>query len=237
MRTVAWLAILSLGGVSGTGCGNRPGGQPAGRPATQTEAPPRGEGPGDEGPGQTAQRGAGQEDAMLERLRTAVAVCTRDARVYLSAEALPQASAIRSLARQLGPGELAQLEPLGRFFVYELIPPAAAAAPAGMVAQAYCAALQQLPAEWWGLPGGTISETGQQLLRRPGIRDCLLGLFDDSTPLRYLDGEARTWTSQQGWTVADLAAGFVATLQKESYDSFRPAAERADTRRLLRASR
>ncbi len=160
-----------------------------------------------------------QQQTMSEQLRTLLRNCLKASRSYLSAEGLPDAPKVRSLVAQLQGRFWEQLQPIENFFVFEIVPATLSKVPSAVVADAYCAGVAQLTADWWGMPGGTPSETGDRLLNLPDVRPCLVRLLDNTTPLSYLDGEANSLAKTHQWQVSDLAASFLLTLSQADYDA------------------
>jgi hypothetical protein len=59
-------------------------------------------------------------------------------------------------------------------------------------------------------------------------------LFDSKRKLGYTDGESNSEADAYAWTVADLAAGFVAIIVGARYDEEAEPAARAANRQKLR---
>ncbi len=149
--------------------------------------------------------------------------------------AIPLASRTRELASNREPSFLEHLTPEERFFLFELIPELSQLAGPLLPAEAYCAALPLVPADWWGTPGGADTEAGQHLVALGAAAlPCLAAYFDDPRRLVYHQGEANTQAKSFGWTIGDLAAGFAALILAESYDHRASSPEREVRRNELR---
>jgi hypothetical protein len=171
----------------------------------------------------------GDADGLRGQLRSALG----EARRRFSAEALPNADRILSLAGASDrPWD--DLEPLERFLLFELDP--GLAAQAGPDAEAaYCAALEALPGDWWGLPGRQSTPASRHLaaLDARGAR-CLVRMMESATPLEFHSGEENALARAYGLTVGDAAAGALAAALGRTYDWRSEAAERREQRRRLR---
>lgn len=123
--------------------------------------------------------------------------------------------------------------PLELFFIIETSPEPEMISPVALQ-EAYCAALKQLNAEWWGVPSSTEATVVQHLLQVPGISTCLAALLPDTTPLGYLHGEENTLANQLQWQRGDLAAGLLSVIHGKEYDFRAPLQERKKAREAWR---
>jgi hypothetical protein len=153
---------------------------------------------------------------------------------YFTADAVPEGRAVRALVAQ-HPGEAwSSLSDEDRFLLYELSPESYASAPAEQRARAYCAGLEGVPFEWWGLPGALTTATAKHLISLGvAAAACLRPRLDATTPLRYLNGEANAMADDLGWVIGDLAADAVAQILGTTFDGREPAAVRAGRRAEL----
>jgi hypothetical protein len=159
------------------------------------------------------------QENMIDQLKASLQKSLKDSRTYFVVEGLPEAGNVRTLIEQTNEPFWEQLSPIENFFAFEIVPEAVDKAPSAQVAQAYCAAVAQLPSDWWGMPGDADTETAEHLLDQPGIQDCLVGLLENTQPLQYLDGEANTLSKMYQWQVSDLAAGFILALSNQEYET------------------
>lgn len=179
---------------------------------------------------------AGPPAAIVEKLHTVLAKAREETTNYFSGENLPGGFDVRELVEGSRARWWEKLSPVETFLLFELSPETAARAPIEVRAKAYCAGVEHINAEWWGMPGST-SEDPQKRLLAIGmpVTKCLVKLFDSTRKIGYLDGEANTSADDYAWTVADLAAGSVANIVGASYDAEAAPATRAANRTLLRA--
>lgn len=156
----------------------------------------------------------------LSRLQALIAEAIQDSRHYYSAEALPQQEKINAWLQEHKDAKLADLKPIEHFIIAELSETAKAKLATDQLASAYCAALSTLPGNWWGRPGNTDSASGRHLMEIPpaNIQGCLATLLDDQSPLAYHGSEISTLAKELEWTVADLAAGFLANMLQTGFD-------------------
>ncbi|MEO1270774.1 MAG: hypothetical protein AAFX99_22030 [Myxococcota bacterium] len=152
------------------------------------------------------------------------------------ADALATAPRLRAAVGHATPEDLKALKPLQRFLVMEVSPNTSL--PSEEVAEAYCAALSQLPSDWWGSHGALESIAAERLIAMPGraVDRCLMQALKETTELSYLgDGESNTEALDWGLTVADLAAEFLARRHDLPWDGLEPDPDvRAKAREVLR---
>lgn len=175
-------------------------------------------------------------DAQVARLRQLLGEARTQSDSYLSGDALPARKDIAALVDADAQAWWASLPADEAFLLFEASPQTAARAPVDVRASAYCAGIETISAEWWGLPGSPSTEPAKRAveLGMP-VAKCLARLFENERRIAYKDGEARLEAKQNEWTVADLAAGLAARVLGESYDSAAPTAARAARRAELRA--
>ena len=171
---------------------------------------------------------------MITKLRSLLKNCLKDSQAYVEAESLPAAAEVRKLIQDQEPHFLKKLTSTESFFVFELVPETRQTVPDQTVAEAYCNALKSLPADWWGLPGGTATENAQHLLSQPEITGCLVKLLDNTDQLRYVDGESNTLAKVHQWQVSDLAAGFLSSLSQQDFDADASVRDRAAVKQRLK---
>lgn len=123
--------------------------------------------------------------------------------------------------------------PMELFFIVETMPGLKTAVSDKALQDAYCAALKQLPADWWGLPSSTKADVAQHLLAVPDIEICLDNMLADTSPLQYEDGESNTLAIELQWQRGDLAAGLIAAVYNEEFDFRAPLEERLKARDKL----
>jgi hypothetical protein len=154
---------------------------------------------------------------------------------YFSGATLPEAGAVRAAAQgQSAPWEA--LTPEERFYLFEIDPTIAARAPGDVRAAAACAGVADAPPEWWGRPYAMTGDAARTLVSLGrATTGCLRPLLDDTTPLRYRDGESNASAEHFSWTTADLAAALIAEILAAPWDGRAPAADRAARRADLRA--
>src|SRR5207344_475104 len=104
-------------------------------------------------------------------------------------------------------------------------------APCDVRAAAACTGVADAPPEWWGRPYAMTGDAARTLvsLGRAAI-SCLRPLLDDTTPLRYRDGESNASAHHLSWTTADLAAALIAEILAAPWDGRAAAAARAAQR-------
>lgn len=174
---------------------------------------------------------------MNDQKETAIKAAIRDmlaeSRTYFMTDALKSRTRLAALLEDHIPDEK-RFTPIELFFMAETSPDAKAAIDDPALQQAYCAALEQLPADWWGLPGNTRVNVAANLLAVPGIEQCLKTLLSNNTALSYLDGESNTLAKELQWQRGDLAAGLLAALYDEEFDFRAPPDERMEERAALR---
>jgi len=178
---------------------------------------------------------ASPNDPTLARLKQQLATARTQTDAHYSGDALPVAGDVAAIVDREPRPWWQQLTPDETFLLFEISPRTAARAPADVAANAYCAGVAGVSAEWWGSPGAPRTEPSDRLvaLGKP-VAACLTKLFDDPRKLHYIDGEARSEAHDNGWTVGDLAAGLVARILGQSYDATQPVPERAKQRAALR---
>ncbi|ACK69226.1 hypothetical protein PCC7424_0770 [Gloeothece citriformis PCC 7424] len=176
------------------------------------------------------------QETMLKKLKSALDKCIKDSRSYFSLEGLKERETVKNIIQQIDDPFWEKLNPLENFFALEIVPEIKQKASPNTVAQAYCTALEQLPSDWWGLPGGTPSESGEHLLKIPNIQACLSQLLNNTNSLNYLDGEARTLTKVHQWQISDLAASFLLTLSDQEYSADASVEERNIIKKQLQNS-
>lgn len=182
----------------------------------------------------SSQLGA-SERATLARLRVHLATARTEAEIAVSGEDLAAGHDVRDLVEDSKVRWWELLSPIEAFFLFETSPATAARAPIEVRARAYCAAVESIMPAWWGTPGTTSSEPQKRLLALGApVAKCLVKLFDSTRMLGYTDGESNTEADAYAWTVADLAAGFVAIIVGASYDEEAEPAARAINRAALR---
>jgi hypothetical protein len=171
----------------------------------------------------------------LARLKQQLATAQEQTEEHYSGNTLPAADAVTAIVDKEQRPWWEQLSAAEAFLLFEISPSTAARAPIDAKANAYCAGVASVSAEWWGLPGAPHTEPAARLLAlgKP-VAACLVKLFDDERVLKYIDGEARGERKHNAWTVADLAAGLVATIVGATYEATKPPAERAKQRAALR---
>jgi len=181
---------------------------------------------------------ASPNDPTLARLKQQLATAQTQTDAHYAGDALPAAAEVTAIVEREQRPWWEQLTPGEAFLLFEISPSTAARAPADVVANAYCAGVAGVSAEWWGSPGAPRTEPSDRLVALGArVATCLGALFDDPRPLRYIDGEARTEADDNGWTVGDLAAGLVARITGATYDAGKPAVDRAKQRAALRGKR
>ncbi len=119
-------------------------------------------------------------------------------------------------------------QPIESFFLFEATPDLIESADRSVLAASYSSALMKLTSNWWGPPGSPDGAAADHLLAIPNITSDLMPLLKVQTPLSYHGSEISTMNEMFGWTVADLAGGFIAELRGEAY----PFREELDVRIL-----
>jgi hypothetical protein len=175
------------------------------------------------------------DGAKLAQLKAALAEARKQSDSYLSGEALPARADVARLVDGDATPWWEQLAPVEAFLLFETSKETAARAPADARAQAYCAGVEAISAEWWGTPGAPQTEVAKRAIALGApVAKCLGALFENDRRITYKDGETRGEAKQLGWTVADLAAGLAARIVGGSYEASAPAADRAAARAALK---
>ena len=185
-------------------------------------------------------RGAGltQEDTAQDtaqgKLREALRAIRAESQHYFSLAALPSRKQLQQAAEACNGDVWRQMTPLERFFVFGISSKIRAAAGPATVAEAYCAALRVMPADYWGMPGSLDTPQAHELLDLGrAAQPCLRAQLADSTPLVFKEGEANVLTEEFSWTISDLAASFLAAVSSVHFDARRTPAERQAMRQQL----
>lgn len=174
-------------------------------------------------------------DAQVARLKQVLAEARKQAESYLSGEALPARGDIAAIVDAEARPWWEPLSPEQAFLLFEASPGTAARAPAEVRANAYCAGVEHVSAEWWGTPEDPQTDVAKRVIAQGAAgAKCLARLFENPRRLAYKDGETRLEAKQHEWTVADLAAGLAARALGEAYDASAPASDRAARRAELR---
>jgi hypothetical protein len=156
---------------------------------------------------------------------------------HYSIETLPCFGELRRLVGEAREApSLDGLSGVDAFFVLGAAGDRARGVDRGVVAAAACAALADLPADWWGLPGAASSPAAREMIELGAAAEpCLRGLLDDARPLSYDDdGESTTLAKQLGLTRADLAAGMLGAIRRAPYNWRAAPAARATARAAMR---
>lgn len=136
------------------------------------------------------------------------------------------------LARQTEPWK--GLTPIQNFFLFEVAPDKASKAPAAVVRDAYCAALESLPGEWFTPFSSLSTGTSKRLLAITDMDACLVRQLDNQKEVDFGDSEAHANASLAHYQVGDLAALFLGARHKLDYDIRAPLAARITRRGELK---
>jgi hypothetical protein len=177
-------------------------------------------------------------DESVSRLRHHLTRARQQSVAY-GPESLPEREAVLSLMATEPRAWWEGLSPEESYLLFEISPDVAARAPVANRAQAYCAGLVGLSAEWWGMPNGADTATAQRMVGLgKAVAACLRDSLQLTTPLHYLDGEANAMAQSYGWSTGDLAAAIAAQILAVPYDATAATdvrvARRAELASLLR---
>lgn len=139
---------------------------------------------------------------------------------HVRADVLPGAASLRERVDSEPPEGLTALPPLERFIALQLRTSGEDGLPGPAVVEAYGAALDELPADWWGMHGALDSPAALRLRALPGADALLLDRLASTRPLTYIEeDEANTEAADWELTVADLAAEFLALRHAIPFDA------------------
>ena len=171
-------------------------------------------------------------------LKRVLVSAREDSQRHYAIDSLPCAGELRRLIGEwrgpLRPWD--GLSGIDAFFVFGAAGELACVVDRGVVAASSCAALAELPADWWGLPGSSSTPAARDLIALGSpAESCLRGLLDDARPLSYDDdGESNTLAKRLGLTRADLAAELLGLIRHAPYDWRAAPGERAAARAAMK---
>ncbi|MBZ5711967.1 hypothetical protein [Nannocystis pusilla] len=184
--------------------------------------------------GFTTQACVSTSDGDTRAIKEAVQGMLAESRTYLEIDALPSKRKLDPFLSKPVPEE-ERFTPIELFFLVETNVLRRESVSAAGLQAAYCAAVRQMPPDWWSMPGSTNTGVARRLLTVPGVETCLTALLDDRTPLRYLDGESNTLAGDLDWQTGDLAAGLLGALRHDdSFDHGARLGERMNVRNRWR---
>lgn len=181
-----------------------------------------------------------KKESMDHNNDTAIKAITKEmlveSRIYIHMEAvgLKTAFKLQNLLKDHLPDEN-KFTPIELFFMVETDARFKQKVSLPALRRAYCAAVQQLPPDWWSLPGPVDNSVTQHLVAIPGIEKCLRELLPDAQRLQYMEGEHNTLALDLQWQRGDLAAGLIAAVKNKEFDFFVPLRERLKVRKELLA--
>jgi hypothetical protein len=113
--------------------------------------------------------------------------------------------------------DIESLSSLETFFLVDLKPKLKSRISEDRLQDAYCAALQHLPGDWWGKLGTLDSPVCKHLLEIPEIKNCLVKQLKNTKPFQHLEGEEATYSYLYHLQVSDLAALFLCRIYQLEY--------------------